>query len=256
MVIYLNDDRAYLSWISHHRHGFVVDGKRKPAEGKVTLHRATCSRVKPHKRARLTSGAHLKACSLDADELEAWTVEQTGGGPTPCGECHPLEQEPHSEVERARHALTRLGREIVSYVLDLAVMYLDGEERRYHPSVEAVAVYLDKTPKQLAPALARLLEEGYLVSDPPAGEGDLPATAILYPTPRALRTLPAFDAMSEAELAAELQSLRPRDEGPADGSQRTRQRARGSRKAAGETMACSEVKCGKQDLNLHGILSH
>ena len=208
MLIIINDDAAYVSWISRHRHGYVVDSKRKPAKNHLILHRATCSIVKPHKRARLTTGAHIKACSLDAAELAAWALEQTGGSLTACSNCLPDQEESPTTEHQAKHALTRLGKDILSYVLDLAVMYLDGEERHYRPRVQGIAAYLDKTPRQILPALGRLIEEGYLECDPPANNGTPPATSIIFPTALALRTIPAFDAMPKKVLVAELENLR------------------------------------------------
>lgn len=207
MLIILNDDAVYVSWISRHRQGFVVDCQRKPTKNHLKLHRATCSLIKPHKRARLTTGAHAKACSSDAAELAAWALEQTGGGLVACSECQPDREESATAEHQAKHALTRLGREILSYVLDLAVMYLDGEERHYHPNIEGIAVYLAKSTGQIKPALRRLIEEGYLDCDPPVTNGGPPATSIIYPTARALRTIPAFDAMPQSAVAAELDSL-------------------------------------------------
>lgn len=208
MLIIINDDAAYVAWIAHHRQGYVVDSRRKPTKNHLMLHRATCPIIKPHKRARLTTGAHLKACSVDQEELATWAMEQTGGGLTACSECQPDHQQPRTPEDHARHALTRLGKEIVSYVLDLAVLYLDGEERHYGPSVEAIAVYLDKTPKQIMPALERLMEEDYLECEPAAAHGPPTARSIIYPTARAMRTIPAFGAMSKRALAAEVASLR------------------------------------------------
>ncbi len=208
MLIIINDDAVYVSWVFRHRQGFVVDCKRKPARNHLILHRATCSVIKPHKRARLTTGAHIKACSLDAAELASWALEQTGGGLVACSECQPDHEEPATPEHQLKHALTRLGRDILSYVLDLAVMYLDGEDRHYHPNIQDVAVYLDKTPAQIMPALHRLIEEGYLDCDPPATNDMLPSTSIIYPTARALRTIPAFDAMPNSAVAAELESLK------------------------------------------------
>ena len=197
-----------MSWLTHHRQGYVVDSKRKPTKNHLILHRATCSLIKPHKRARLTTGAHVKACSLDVDELAAWAEEQTGGGLTACSECQPDHEAPASGEEHEAHTLTRLGKEAMSYVLDLAVMYLDGEERHYRPTVEAVGVYLDKTPKQIMPVVSRLIEDDYLEYDPGASDAPLSATTIIYPTKRAMRKIPAFDEMSDDALSAEMDSLR------------------------------------------------
>jgi hypothetical protein len=208
MLIILNDDATYISWLSRHREGFVLDCKRKPTRRPLMLHRATCSVIKPQKRARLTTGAHLKACSVDATELLEWAREQTGGEPTNCERCQPDRHESAAEEHDSTHALTRLGRDIVSYVLDLAVMYLDGEARFYRPHIDTVATYLAKTPAQIAPALQRLLLEGYLECEPPADQETVSPKSILHPTALAMQTIPAFDAMSIEEVETELSTLR------------------------------------------------
>ena len=208
MLIIINDDPTYVSWISRHRQGFVVDCKSKPKKNHLILHRATCSIIKPHKRARLTTGAHIKACSLDVAELASWAQEQTGGGLTACQECHPGDEEPVLAEHQAMHALTRLGRDILSYVLDLAVMFLDGEETHFCATVRDIAQCVDKTVPQVLPVIHRLIDEGYLECDQTAIAISLAATAITYPTAKALRTIPAFGAMSEEHLGAELAQLR------------------------------------------------
>jgi hypothetical protein len=40
MLIFLNEDRAYQNWVTHHRLGFVLDGRRQPRGRGLTLHRA------------------------------------------------------------------------------------------------------------------------------------------------------------------------------------------------------------------------
>ncbi len=209
MLIIINDDAAYVSWITRHRQGFVVDSLRKPKKNHLVLHRATCSVIKPHKRARLTTGAHIKLCCLDAAELAAWAEDETGGPLVPCGECQPDREEPVASDRQPAHALSRVGRDVLSYVLDLTVMYLDGAQGHYRPRIRDVAAYLDKTSRQIAPFVRRLVEEGYLECQPPLTHDRLPATAVLYPTARSLRTIPAFDAMAAGAIGAELARLRP-----------------------------------------------
>ena len=213
MIIIIHDDPAYVSWLGRHHQGYVVDSPRKPTKHHLILHRATCSIIKPHKRARLTTGAHIKACSLDAGELAAWAVEVTGAEVVACAECEPYRDDAASG-EHATRSPTRLESEALSYVLDLAVMYLDGEDRRYHPKVEDVATYLAKSAAQLMPAVRRLIAEGYLECEPPAADGAPTAASILYPTADALRTIPAFAEMDERTVDAELQTLKTPPEGP------------------------------------------
>ena len=178
MLIIINDDPAYVSWLRRHRQGYVVDSKRKPTKNHLILHRATCSVVKPHKRARLTSGSHIKACSLDAEELATWAREQTGGDVSACSECQPDAEESATCEHQEKHSLTHLGRNLLSYVLDLAVMYLDGEERHYHPKVQDIAGYLAKSPGQIMPAIQRLIAEGYLDCEPPANHHGAPSADV------------------------------------------------------------------------------
>ena len=208
MLIIINDDPAYVSWLSRHRQGYVIDCNRKPAKNHLILHRATCSVIKPHKRARLTTGAHIKACSLVVEELAAWALEETGGGVIACSECQPDQDELTTSEHQAKHSLTRLGRDVLSYVLDLAVMYLDGEERHYHPKIDDIAAYLAKSPGQIMPALQRLISDGYLDCESPATNGAPSATSIVYPTASALRTIPAFADMANSAVDAELRSLK------------------------------------------------
>jgi hypothetical protein len=89
MIIFLNDERAYLSWVTHHRQGFVLDGKRKPTLGHLVAHRATCQEIKSgcSRHTHWTTGSKLKACSLDRTELEAWAMEETGASPKDCPKC-------------------------------------------------------------------------------------------------------------------------------------------------------------------------
>jgi hypothetical protein len=204
MLIIINDDQVYSSWISRHRKGFVVDFTRS-AKGHATLHRATCLVVTPHKRARLTTGGHIKACAMTAEELQAWAIEENGKGLLPCAECRPNESAlAQSPTNRA---LSRLERNILSHLLDLAVMCLDGETDQYHADVQSVAAYFQKTPAQALPTLRRLITCGYLDCEGSTG-GSLPLTAMVYPTARALGVLPAFGSLAPEALNAELAKLR------------------------------------------------
>jgi len=208
MLIIMNDDAAYLAWVSHHRHGFVVDSPRQLKKNHLTLHRANCSEIKPHKRARLTTGTHMKACSMDSAELLSWALEQTGGGLTPCGQCQPDHEDTVPTAQRSNQALTRLEREILAYVLDLAVMFLDGEETHFRATVESAAAYLDKSVAQIMPQFQRLIDDGYLELEHPPGHGGLMAKSVTYPSAKAMQTIPAFGAMPASELAAELDRLK------------------------------------------------
>ena len=87
-------------------------------------------------------------------------------------------------------------------------MYLDGEEPRFEPTVEDIGLSVGKTAAQIAPAIHRLIEEGYLECGAPAATKAVPHTATIYPSARLLRTIPAFGEMSPESLDAELKRLR------------------------------------------------
>ncbi len=67
MILFLDEDRAYLSWVTHHRNGFVLDCHRKPNKHHLMLHRAICPDIKRSatKTTHWTTGHHMKACSLN-----------------------------------------------------------------------------------------------------------------------------------------------------------------------------------------------
>ena len=207
MLIIVNDDPAYRSWIARHRDGFVVDCQRKPTKGHVVLHRATCPLIKPHGRARLTSGAHIKVCSLHLVELSDWTREETAGGLQNCPECSPEQSSIETANQPATHALTRLGRDVVSYVLDLAVIYLDGEAPHFRPTIGQIAQYLEKTPPQIRPTIERLVADGHLTCDSAEAPAKWSDETLVRPTAKSLSSIPAFGAMGPADLLAELDRL-------------------------------------------------
>ena len=120
MIIFIHEDRAYLSWVAHHRDGFVVDWLRKPTRKHPVLHRAACSEIKKtsSKSTHWTTGRHLKACSQDLDELRAWMHDEGSTRPEVCPHCHPLQLSTSSADDRH---LTTLSSEALEYVLEVAV---------------------------------------------------------------------------------------------------------------------------------------
>jgi hypothetical protein len=145
---------------------------------------------------------------MDEAELTSWAEEQTGSRLTACEDCQPDQENSAIDEHQAKHALTRFGRDVLSFVLDLAVVYLDDQAPRFHPQMHDIAEYLGKTPAQVMPAIQRLIDEGYLPCDRPIA-GNAPLNAeIIYPTAKAIRSIPAFGAMPEEAIVAELDKLR------------------------------------------------
>ncbi len=201
MQIIVNDDQAYASWITHHHHGFVLDCPKPPARGHCRLHLANCPLVKPRKRAAMTTGRRVKACALDPTDLIDWAAAM-GCDTRACETCTP-EHPPGGALAPVR--LTRLGGDVLSYVVDLAVMFLDGEQPRFEPTIEAVAGYLGKSAPQLLPAVRRLSDDGYLALHRTGSRGRL----YLLPTAQAMRTVPAFAELASEQLDQELARLAP-----------------------------------------------
>lgn len=207
MIVFLDEDRSYLSWLAHHRHGFVLDWLRRPTHKQPTIHRANCVAIKlaKSKRTHWTTGRHLKACSLDLDELVAWANEEGASGVEFCEQCRPNET-----VQTASHDrhLTKLGKEVVDFVIEAAVVHLDEHDAGYRMTVADIAQCLDKTPGQISATLRRLIEDGYLrLEGGIAAADDLPNDRRVFPTVESLRSLPAYGAMPDDAVQEELKSL-------------------------------------------------
>jgi hypothetical protein len=207
MILFLNEDRAYLSWVTHHRHGFVLDCNRKPTKHHLILHRATCPDVK-HSASRTThwtTGHHMKACSLDAEELRVWANDETGAEPNGCVSCLVAQGQPSSD--EPLH-LTKLDHEILSFVLEVAMLHLDQQSGVYWLNVGMVAKCLDKTPAQLNAAVSRLVLDGLLMVTDKWKPGDpLPSKCELLPTVLAMKTLSAYQDRTEEEIEADVRAL-------------------------------------------------
>lgn len=214
MIIFVNEERPYLSWLARHRAGFVADALRKPTRKPPVLHRAVCPEVKLSrtKSTHWTTGRHVKACSLDLEELAAWARNEYGVEVVSCAACGP-ENGARGELgvhDAADHDhLTRLGKEIVDCVLDVAVVYLDGGAPGYALTVGDIAELLGRTPGQMTAAFLRLVADGFLTVElgdrHVAPDSALPVDFRVYPTVKALRTLPAFARMRVRDVEREHQ---------------------------------------------------
>jgi hypothetical protein len=214
MIIFLNDDRAYLHWVTHHRRGFVLDGRSKPKVGRLVVHRATCAEVKSaaSKRIHWTTGAKFKACSLDRSELQTWAENETEASVQHCPICRPDRDQLTAE-ESSVH-LSKLAREIMDYVLDAALIHMEQEHPPYRLTVGDIAACFAKTPGQISAALHQLLDDGLVTATGKMSPGGaIPAKRLVLPAVGALRTLDAFRNESDAFLQAELQKLWPEPSG-------------------------------------------
>jgi hypothetical protein len=209
MLIFVNDDAACAHWLTHHRAGYAVEGMRNRKLTRLTLHSATCVALKDAiRRGRATTHGRWTACSLNEDELATWSVAEYGADPPRCDTCLPAGSE--SGIDGEEHPLTRLGRDVLDYVLDVAVIHLEPDARPYHLTVADVAQCLRKTPGQLSAALEHLTKSGMVVVEQPAGSRSPGRERhAIFPTTAALRKLPFFGVWKDEQLDAEIAKLRP-----------------------------------------------
>jgi hypothetical protein len=207
MIIFLHEEQAYRHWVTHHRQGFVLDGRRKPKICHLTLHRAVCPAIKPagSGATHFTTGPHLKACSLDVEELREWGLESTGAEPAMCQACQPLVAA--ATTDDAIH-LTRIGKEILDYVLEAAAIHFEPDTPQYRLSVRDIADCLGREVSHLVQSLRPLVHDGLLVVDGWTGHGTPAPRRIVYPTAKALRTLGEFAEANDEVLAEELSKLK------------------------------------------------
>ena len=215
MIIYLDEERAYVSWHTrHHDNGYVLDAQRKPTQRNMVVHRASCPQMKtnPRRRSNWTTGQHLKACSESLAELITWAYNATGSNPCLCPDCRPDDEAAASgrEDKKTAHVrFTKLSREIVSQVLDVAILYLDGMATEYDLTIRDLAQTFDRTVSRVISSTRRLIAQGLIEASPPAtDQAPLSGDTLVYPTAKALRDVPDFADMSKRELETELRKLR------------------------------------------------
>lgn len=210
MLIILNDDKSYLSWVTHHRQGFVLDGRSSPKLAHLVLHRATCVNIKaaPSKRTHWTTGGRFKACALDRAELEAWANEETGKSTELCPVCQPNQDLPEDSL--AQLHLTKLGSDILDYVLDAALIHFDDVDLPYHLTVTDIAACMGKTPGQISSALHRLISDGVLaVHGKYSADAAIQPRRIILPTVRGIKTLSTFASDPDEFIASAIEKLLP-----------------------------------------------
>jgi hypothetical protein len=202
MIIFLDEDKAYRYWVTHHRSGFVLCGRGRHQPHSLILHRATCDEIRTASaRSHLTSGSQWKACALNPGELLAW-ASGWKQDPGTCPACRPLDA---AAAEPAENHLSKLGREILDYVLEAAVIHFDEESLPYRLCAGDIAECFASTVGHLSPAFRRLFEEGLLTTT--GSTKHLTPRKKIYPTLLALRQLPELASNDEAALQKELLKL-------------------------------------------------
>ncbi len=87
MVLFVDDDRGYLQWLSAHPDGFVVNTYRQPSPRYLRLHSAAYRMINgdPANGRRWTAD-YIKVCGTRR-ELETWAATVVGGQVQPCALC-------------------------------------------------------------------------------------------------------------------------------------------------------------------------
>lgn len=87
---FLNDDAGYVSWLTAHPHGFVLNTYPHVTSDYLILHRAACRTInRPLADGREWTRQYGKTCDDDRASVELWAMDQTGSSVQPCTHCLP-----------------------------------------------------------------------------------------------------------------------------------------------------------------------
>jgi Family of unknown function (DUF6308) len=87
VAVFIDNDAAYLAWLSEHPEGFVLNANRRPTARYLRLHRASCRTISGRPaRGGPWTGSYLKVCG-DRDALANWAYATTGGATIACRVC-------------------------------------------------------------------------------------------------------------------------------------------------------------------------
>jgi hypothetical protein len=90
VLLFVDDDSGYLRWVHSHPNGFVINTPRQPSASYLKLHRASCHTINgswmPVGTSHWTE-QYSKVCSLDRNELLAWSMKEFGQMPSACKIC-------------------------------------------------------------------------------------------------------------------------------------------------------------------------
>ena len=90
VMVFDNDDEAYLRWLAINPNGFVVNCGRPAQASYAVLHPAGCGSISgTPARGRTWTVAYRKVCAPRRAELDAWAQREAGASPSACALCHP-----------------------------------------------------------------------------------------------------------------------------------------------------------------------
>jgi len=87
--IFVNDDEAYLQWLTKNPNGFIVNSYLHPSKDYLILHQSSCWTISTPTRKNWTTTGFIKVCSIDKNKLSNWSIKEVGGELRPCQICNP-----------------------------------------------------------------------------------------------------------------------------------------------------------------------
>ena len=85
-----DDDGSYLSWVTAHPDGFVINIRRSYNKTDARVHRAACPTISGQKvGGKAWTDQYVKVCAERRDDLLGWTAHQFEAPILPCGTCRP-----------------------------------------------------------------------------------------------------------------------------------------------------------------------
>ncbi|WP_197514378.1 hypothetical protein [Mycobacterium sp. E342] len=89
-VEFRDDDTGYLTWLTGHPNGYVINIARNYSASAARVHHAGCRTISgqnPHKGA--WTGPYVKICAAQLADLERWAANNVREPIPPCGTCRP-----------------------------------------------------------------------------------------------------------------------------------------------------------------------
>lgn len=202
MIIFIHEEAAERRWLAAHKDALVVERTVRGHKPHLVSHSADCR----HLRHRRSHGPERwLICSTDPAELAAWCASHFAAEPTHCRHCRG-ETHPAAATEVGR--LSRLARDVLDYVLDVAVIHMEPDAKPYALTIDDVARCLRKTSGQLAHALARLKKAELVEIEELSRQAE---SHVIRATAKGLRMLPYFADADAAHIESELRKLRRSD---------------------------------------------
>lgn len=206
MIIFIDEERAYLNWVTHHRRAFVMDARHRPKLSHLTLHRASCPEIKARssRASHWTTKGRLKACASTVEELQQWSAQENQV-PAVCDSCRP--QESVSD-DPGPSTLSKLARDVLDYIVEAALIHFEHEHPPYRLTVGDIAACFGKTPRQLSASLWQLIDHGLISVEQRVRHSEVPnVKTVVFPTLAGLRTQATLAQETDAALCDQLSKL-------------------------------------------------